>query len=257
MATYIIRSSDNQQFTLTAEQINKYPFLKDIILDIEVEPGSITNIPFPSDLLDIVFNNDYNQPLGLDKLVILTNLVAHLGLEEKVNKLLLTLASYFQQKFTAPHVALIKTIMNQLQIFLVRLFLDKLITVNYTVTFDLNPDIKENFKYRSHDGYVYITSANLDNVLSISSKLPVNRLMPLHLYSLWNKNRNISKNLEDIGIEGEDIGYISNDGKPYYIKRVKTRDRGTLVEYKISPTPYFESPALHHDTIPIPSGVIQ
>ncbi len=249
MATYIIQSSDNQQFTLTTDQINKYPFLKDIILDIEVEPGSITDIPFPSDLLTIVFNNDYNQPLGLDKLVILTNLVAHLGLENEVHKLLWTLASYFQQKFTAPHVALIKNIMNKLQIFLVRLFFDKIITVSYNSTFDLPPDMEGGAKY----GHVHLTSANLDHVMSTSGKSTVWMFEPI--YSLWNKNRDIMRNLEDVSIEGVDIGYISNDGKPYYVKPVYEQDDNiqTLVAYKISPTPYFESPALHHDTIPMPN----
>ncbi len=67
MATYIIQSSDNQQFIFTSDQINQYPFLRDTLTDIEVEPGTIFDIPFPADLLTIVFNNDYNQQLDLDK----------------------------------------------------------------------------------------------------------------------------------------------------------------------------------------------
>ena len=80
MNTYIIQSSDNQQFELTSEQINEYPFLKDTLLDIYFEPNTIFTIPFPSDLLTTVFNNDYNQEMSLDKLVKVIQLVTYLGL---------------------------------------------------------------------------------------------------------------------------------------------------------------------------------
>ena len=185
METYIIQSNDNKQFTLTLDQINKYPFLKDTLLDIDIEPNTIFDTPFPSDLLNIVFNNDYNQAMDLDKLVKLINLVAHLGLVDKVHKLLLNLVLYFKGKYTVTQVEIIKNTMSQLQVFLVQLFLDKLIGVDYSSTYQTDKDYIRNPMTK-----VVRTSANLNHVLVRYKYLPSKSSRnTTATFSLWNKDR--------------------------------------------------------------------
>ncbi len=250
METYIIQSSDNKQFTLTIQQINQFPYLKDTLGDIEVQPGTILDIPFPLDLLTIVFYNHYHQPLGLDKLVMLINLVAHLGLEDKVHKLLLNLVSYFQGKYTATQIEMFRNTMSQLQVFLVQLFLDKLIGVDYSSTYQTDVHYIHNPMTK-----VVRTSANLNHVLVRYKSLTSESFGgSTAIFSLWNRNKisipeiyHLTEIYDDCVREVEVLGryeygkedyvdkntiYISNDGKYHDLEK---RVEGDVTTYDIVP----------------------
>ena len=219
MDKYIIQSNDNQEFELTVDQVNEYPFFKDQLKDIDIEPGTIFIIPFPADLLTLVFNNDYNQSMDLDKLVGLINLVAHLGLEDEVDKLLQTLLLYFQHKFTAIQIEMIKPIINTLNLFIIRIFLFKTIYLKL-------PDITYHSSYimdedNLYDIYavnvrVYRASSNLDYTL-IRFVFQGQDKPKIAQYAIWHKNEVVVAEIPKLTIQlvsPENIS-ISNNGKYY------------------------------------------
>ncbi len=245
MATYIIQSSDNQQFELSVEQINKYPLLNDIV----VEPGSTIDIPFSADLLTIVFNDNYNKPMNLDKLVKVIQFVSYLGLENETNKLLKTLISYFQLKFTAVQVKMIKKIINELNPIVLQSFLSKTMAVDpdYHSSLFLTKDQKD----MGHiSASVLITSPNLDYSLVKYEGRKIQN------YTVWRKNEGSINEISDVPEMGRlnyasgivYSMYISNDGN--YYELVKHENGGTAT-YDIS------SPANNNEqiiyTVPIPN----
>ena len=248
MDTYIIQSSDNQQFELTVDQMNQYPLLRDTLTDIEVQPGSIFPIPFSADLLTIAFNDDYNQAMALDKLVNVIQLVSYLGLEEETDTLLKTLISYFQQKFTAPQVEMIKKIINTLDAIMLELFLSKNFATNYHSSVSIAKD-QENIDFISAE--VYVTSPNLDYILV--------QLYSRHMYthstrySRWYKNNMVAvdtpqiNNVPSIRELNVHSIHISNNGK--YYKLVKNINVG-ITTYDISPVAH-DGPVI--GTIPMPN----
>ena len=204
MSTYIIQSNDDQQFTLSTDQINQYPLLKNTLTDIVVEPESITNIPFPADLLDIVFNNKYNESLNLAKLVGLINLVAYLGLVDKVDYFLLKLVSFFQYGSTATQIKMFRTTMNQLEPFMVRLFLDKIIGIDYDSLLIIASNASVYYKYDSF-AKAKRTSANLNYTLFKGGYFNDDGDVEKD-YILVNKNVVVANKIDP------DIDYISNEG---------------------------------------------
>ena len=246
MDKYIIQSSDNKEFELTVDQINKYPFFKDQLKDLYIEPGTIFAIPFPADLLIIAFNNDYNQQMGLDKLVKVIQLVAYLGLANEANQLLKTLLLYLQQKFTAPQVGMIQSIVNTLDSIMLQLFLSKTISpipnIDYHNSLFLTNDVNA---MKTPSASVTRPSANLDYTL-ISSSYPqvINSS-----YSLWHKNKVVIPEmaLTYTNYLNSDITYISNDGKYYDLVK---HEAGGTATYDITPLSPNE-PAI--GTISVPS----
>ncbi len=246
MDTYIIQSSDNQQFELSIDQINKYPVLRNTLTDIDAEPGSTLYIPFSADLLTVAFNNDYNQPMDLDKLVKVIQLVSYLGLEEETDTLLKTLVSYFQHKFTAPQVEMIKYEIEAFDSIMLELFLSKKFVTNYHSSVSIVGD-QEVIDLISAE--VYVTSANLDYILV---KL-YNRNTYSRSYSRWYKNNMVAvdtpqiNNVPSIRELNDHSIHISNDGK--YYKLVKNINVG-ITTYDISPVAH-DGPVI--GTIPMPN----
>ncbi len=254
MDKYIIQSNDNQQFELTVEQINKYPLLMDTLLDIDIEPGTIFDIPFSAELLTIAFNDNYNQAMALDRLVTLIQLVSYLGLENEVNKLLKTLISYFNLKFTAPQVEMIKNIINTFDAIMQQLFVSK--TQNLTTDYHSSLFLTDNqYTMQSISATVLVTSANLDYTLVKHTSIDQRTNLSKQNYSIWRGNE---VTITKIPEKSENIMkyhtlfdiysmYISNDGK--YYELVKHKD-GDITTYDISLLSNNEQ-VIH--TIPIPN----
>ena len=254
MASYIIQSSDNQQYALTTAHINQYPLLRDTLTDIVVEPGTITNIPFPGDLLMIVFNNNYNQLLNLDKLVELINLVAYLGLENKADNLLWTLSAYLRQKFTSQQVVYIKNLIDQLQLFLIRLFVDKIVTVDYSSSFIVVHDPES---VESIFAKIQITDPDLYNVITERTIWIRGDPDDTNInYSLWRKNMKSVIKLDDV-VVGSNIVYLSpgTDFEAYYLDEnyiYEENKEPKLIGYEIFSVLLDEDNELLHNTISLP-----
>ena len=238
MDKYIIQSSDNQQFELTTDQINKYPLLRDTLTDIDAEPGSTLYIPFSADLLTIAFNDNYNQAMALDKLVKVIQLVSYLGLTNEVNKLLKTLISYFNLKFTAPQVEMIKNIINTLDAIMLQLFLSK--TQNRVTDYHSSLFLTRNqYTMQNIDATVPVTSANLDYTLVKHTSIHPGTNRSKQNYSIWHRNEvtmtkipeKSEKNMTYYTLLVIYSMYISNDGK--YYELVKHED-GDITTYDIS-----------------------
>ena len=253
MVIWIILS-ENQQIELKTEQINEYPFLKDTLLDIDIEPNTIFAVPFSADLLYIVFNNEYNQPLDLDKLVKVIQLITYLGLANEANQLLERLILYFKKKFTASQVQEIKSILNTLDSIMRQLFLSKI----------------SNLKTVYHSSYLLTTDKHhMDNINAsiVQSSPDLDYTLVEHtfymsgirldygaIYSLWHKNNKVlaeifqlSERYQTDPIDKNKV-YISNDGTHYELWE---RREFSISTYNISPLPLDpKQPAI--SIIPIP-----
>ncbi len=272
MDKYIIQSNDNQQFELTVEQVNKYPVLRGTLLDIEAltgikaEPGSTLYIPFSANLLTIAFNNDYNQPMDLNKIVEVIRLASYLVLEEEVNKLLQTLMSYFKQKFSASQVKMIKYEIGAFDSIMQQLFLSKTSNMatdailDYHSSYPMTPAANVTDYRPFTSAQVARSSANLDYILSeftISGTMN-NQPTIERNYSMWHKNEMTVAEIPELSErEGarllrtlrtdfpKDSIYISNDGKYYEL------EEGAISKsYNIVPLLAPDEPAIN--TIPTP-----
>ncbi len=268
MDTYTIESSDNQQFELTVEQVNKYPVLRGTLTDIDAEPGSTLYIPFPSDLLIIAFNDNYNQPMDLDQLLKVIQLASYLGLEEEVDTLLRTLVLYSNQKFTAPQVEMIKYEIEAFDSIMLELLLSKTSNMETIAILDYHGSFPMTTAVNVTDyallnlwksAEVVRPSANLDYTLIEFASQDVGSTYISNNYSIWHKNKvtvtEIPGLTEKVRLLGtlnksvpKDSIYISNDGQYYELEQP---EEGVLAtSYNIVPLLTPDEPAI--SAIPIP-----